>query len=258
MGYGSKPDGGYNEASRAFKADPSIENYVRLRRERPEDEIEIKVHGGIDQLFFMEPELKRYGIDARDVASVLDANPDAISSMSLFLLEEMIAARKLKRAGDTHTIRRGRALPTKLIDWLINCALDSLSWNDQLEIPRDLIVLIRERLGGPNSEYEEGSRTHERKSSAAMFAGQLVAMGRKPSIRQLARAMSVAPSTVKRWFGPGELEREIEIYRHWFDEDGKFITDTTALRTNERAQHPSLVAEPEREKRRPRSPRKPA
>jgi DNA-binding transcriptional regulator YhcF (GntR family) len=155
---------------------------------------------------------------------------------------------------------RSRPTPTKLIDWIINCALDGLSWNDHLEIPRDLIVLIRERLGGPKSEYEEGSRTHELKSSAAMHAGQLVAMGRKPSIRALARAMRVAPSTVQRWFKPGELEREIEVYRHWFDKDGEFITiiDMKALRSKERAQHPSVVAEPQREKRRRRSPRKSA
>lgn len=71
--YGSGPDGKFNELSKAYKNNPTIENYLRLRKENPGAEIEIAVTGGIDQLFFMEPELERFGIEAQQMANVLAA-----------------------------------------------------------------------------------------------------------------------------------------------------------------------------------------
>lgn len=115
--FGSDEKGGFNEVSRAYKLDPSIEHYVKLRRENPEAEIEVKIVGGIDQLFYLEPELRRYGIDPELVASALDANEQAISELSLHIMEKMIEARKSASGGKTHLVSRGLAIPDKLIDW---------------------------------------------------------------------------------------------------------------------------------------------
>ena len=40
--FGSSEAGGFNEITKKYKADPSIENYVRLRRGDPEAEIEVR------------------------------------------------------------------------------------------------------------------------------------------------------------------------------------------------------------------------
>lgn len=224
MQYGSGDErGGFSALSRVYKDEPSIENYVKLRRANPDGEIEVAVVGGIDQLYYMEPELRKFGIDPYLVASIFDADQAAIGELSLQLMEKMIEAHKLTEAGETHLVRRGLAIPDKLINWLICCALDALSWNDDLEIPRDLIVLIRERLGGANSEYERGSRAHENKMNAAIIAGQLKAKGITPTLKILGDAIGVAPSTVKRWFADGEFERETELWGNLFDEHGNLL-----------------------------------
>jgi hypothetical protein len=220
MSYGSKPTGGYNDASKNYKNNPTIENYIRLRAEQPDAEIEVAVHGGIDQLFFMEPILKGHGINPASMAAVLDADPDAISELSLFFMKAIVVSRAKRKAGETHTSRRGVTIPDKLIDWFITTALDAMSWTDDLEINRDLIVLIRERLGGALPEYEKAAQVHQKKQNASIIAGQLAARGITPSLRMIAGFMDVAPSTVKRWFGPGELEHETERYKQWFDEEG--------------------------------------
>ena len=72
----------------------------------------------------MELELARFGISADEFASVFDANPEAISKFSLFFLEKIIEARELKKTGETHLARRGLAVPEKLIDWFVTCALE--------------------------------------------------------------------------------------------------------------------------------------
>ena len=221
-GFGTDEDG-FNELSKEYKRAPSIENYVKLRRENPDAEIEIAVLGGIEPLFYMESELRRYGIDPQLIASVMDADPAAISEISLQLMEKIIEARKLAKTGKTHLVRRGLAIPEKLIDWIINCSLDAVSWNDDLFIPRDLIVLIRERLGGSNPEYNQASRAHEHKMNAALVGGQLKARGIIPTFRMLGEAFGVAPSTVKRWFAPGEFERETDRWSRLFDANGEPI-----------------------------------
>jgi len=220
-GYGSDENGGYNALSKAYKKNPSIEQYVQLRRNKPNAEIEISVIGGMDQLFFLEAELRKYGFDPSRVASVMDADQEAISELSLQLMEKLIEAKALSKKGKSHLARRGLAVPDKLINWLITCMLDSLSWNDHLHIPRDLIVLIRERLGGSNPEYEKTSNAHQMRWAALTIGGQLQARGINPSFRMLAGILNVAPSTVKRWFPNGEFTVEVERVSHWFDENGK-------------------------------------
>ena len=122
--------------------------------------------------------------------------------------------------GETHLIRRGLAIPEKLLDGVICCSLDALSWNDDLMIPRDLIVLIRERLGGSNLHYEKEGAIRQNKQNAGLIAGQLMARGVVPTFKIIGQALGVAPSTVKRWFGPGEFEQARDVYAKWFDKDG--------------------------------------
>ena len=117
------------------KADPSIENYVRLRRGDPEAEIEIGIVGGFELMFYMREELAQYGIDPELLGGILDADQDAISEMALRLMEKLIEAQAIAADGETHLIRRGLAIPEKLIDWIICCSLDGLSWNDDLYDP---------------------------------------------------------------------------------------------------------------------------
>jgi len=219
-GFGSSAQG-FNKFSKAYKEKPSLENYVKLRRKNPKVEIEVSVIGGMDPLFAMEPELRRYGFDPLLVASIMDADPEAINEISLQLMERIIEARKLSKTGKTHLVRRGLAVPDKLINWIITCSLDAMSWNDQLHIPRDLIVLIRERLGGSTPEYQKASRAHQNKMNAAMVGEQLRAQGVTPTFKLLGDVFGVEASTVKRWFEPGEYQRETDHWSHFFDKTGK-------------------------------------
>jgi hypothetical protein len=218
--FGSSEAGGFNEITKKYKADPSIENYVRLRRGDPEAEIEVRTVGSFESMFYMREELARYDIDPELLGGILDADQDAICEMALRLMEKIIEARAIAADGETHLIRRGLAIPEKLIDWIISCSLDALCWNDDLMFPRDLIVLVRERLGGSNLHYEKEGEIRQNKQNAGLIAGQLMARGVNPTFKIIGEALGVAPSTVKRWFGPGEFEQARDVYAKWFDEDG--------------------------------------
>lgn len=221
MGFGSDKAGGFNVESRTYKRNPSIELYVKLRRESPDAEIEVAVVGGLDQLMYMETELDRYGFDPIMVAGALDADPEAISELSLQIMEKMIQANSLTADGHTHLIGRNLAVPDKLINWLITMMLDALSWNDDLRIPRDLIVLIRERLGGSDTEYERSFQSNTQRRRAVDIAAGIMAKGGTVTVRLVARAMGVAPSTVLRWFPEGDFLDQVKHRSKWYDAGGR-------------------------------------
>lgn len=230
--FGSDPTGSFNTPTKTYKAAPTLETYLSLRRADPDAEIEVAVIGGFEAMFYMRDEFERHGLDPGLLGGILDSDPQAVSETSLRLIELMIAARQREADGGTHLASRGETVPDKLIDWIICCALDSMSWNNELTLPRDLIVLIRERLGGSSPHYEQAGRVRKAKSSAAMIAGQLKAQGINPTLRMLGRVLQVAPSTVKRWFEPGELEREAEVWAAHFDKNGQLRPLTSPKRPN--------------------------
>jgi hypothetical protein len=212
---GSMTDESEKSASvtREFKANPTIENYVRLRRQNPDIQIEPAIYGGLDHAYRLEDDLKRFGIDIRLYVYTLDADEAAISELSLQLLENMILAQSLERQGETHLASRGRIIPDHLIDWLTCSMLDALSWTGSLYIPRDLIVLARSRLIPGQSDIEKAVDTWGRKNQSAMIAGQMLVRKMKPSFRSVAKILRVQPSTVKRWF---VSEQEFtDLARHW-------------------------------------------
>ncbi|RYF38158.1 MAG: hypothetical protein EOO38_25215 [Cytophagaceae bacterium] len=221
--FGSSEAGGFNEITKKYKVDPSIENYVRLRRKNPKAEIEVSMVGGFDSMFYMRDEFSRYDIDPELLGGILDSDEDSISEVALRLLEKIVEARTIAAGGETHLIRRGLGIPDKLIDWIICCALDALSWTDELTIPRDLIVLVRERLGGSNLQYEREGQIRQSKQNAGLIAGQLMARGINPTFKIIGKTLGVAPSTVKRWFGPGEFEKARDSWASLCDKDGKLL-----------------------------------
>ena len=221
MGSGIDSSGGSNEQTAEYKNNPSLENYLRLRRENPEAEIEVAIVGGLDPLIFMVDELRRHGLDPELVAGVMDADENAISDLSLQLIEKITNAKELERSGETHLGRRGLVIPDKLVNWLICVMLEAQSWNGTLRLSRDLIVLIRERLRGSSFDYERAMSADNRRTKAVLMAGQLKAQGKTTTRRMIAEHFGVAPSTVTRWFEDADFESEVDRVSQFFDSKGE-------------------------------------
>lgn len=194
---------GFNKITKQYKASPTIENYVRLRRQCPDAEIEIATTGGIEFLFVQEKELLSYGINPRTVTGVLDADLDAQAELSLKLLELLIERQEKEKSGATHIVGRNQAISDTLVNYLIAASLDALCWNDELELSRELIVLIKHQLGSFSSNYESGLDKREKRTQAQWIAAQIIAKGKIPTYRQIGRVLGVQASTVMRWFPDG-------------------------------------------------------
>ena len=205
--------------SKAYKADPSIELYVEMRREYPKMLIEVATSASMDWLLVNGDLLESYGIHPRIVAGCLDANPEDIEELSLLLMENFILRRKFEAEGKTHVQSREEIITDGLANYLISMMLDALDWNDDLDIPRDLIVLIKHQFNADISAEKRKFEVHEKRTHALWNAAHSRASGRSCSMRDVAKFMNVSPSTVARWFPNGEFEEEVEKLKRMFESD---------------------------------------
>ena len=227
----------FNKLSKTFKDDPSIENYVRLRRMHPKKIVEIAISGALEWLCDNEDVLTAVKIPPDLVAGALDADQESISELSLLLLERIIERNAAEKAGDTHLVSRGKAVSDALVNYLINMMLDALEWNDEMILHRDLIVLIRHQTGGGVCEWNEEVRLRELRQRAKICAIKMACEGSRPSYRAIGKMLGVNATTVLRWFPDGAFIDEFkEIARMVHESQASATRRKKVLRAKSRAQ----------------------
>lgn len=210
--FGGEPD---PSLSRAYKDAPTIENYLKLRLENPDAEIEIAATNGLDWLFANEKLLVENGIEPRLFAKSLDANSDAISKLSLLLLEKLIHRSRMEGGGETHIISRGKGISDSFVNYICAVMLDALSWNDDLYIPRDLILLLRHQLLGSEEPAQlKLLKSHQLEHQIGMIGAQFLERGKTPSTRDIATVLGVNASTISRIFPGAAL---LDESQKWLD-----------------------------------------
>lgn len=211
--------GSFSDLSKVYKANPTPEHYLGLRRGNPGKLVEIATSWSMEWLFTNQDRLEEIGIRPIDVVGALDADEASASRVSLRLLELIVERRAREAAGETHLVGRGEAISDSLVNYLIAMMLDALDWNDQMVISRDLIVLIKHQLGAEVSIEAKSQEVEHRRKTATWGAARLRVQGEPGSIRQVASMMGVSPSTVMRWFGEDSFEEEVESVRKILESD---------------------------------------
>ena len=212
--------GAFSSPTEAYKKNPSIENYVRVRRANPSANIEVKSVGGPERLGVMLPELQKLGLSPFLISFAFQGGIAEVSELSLQLLERMIDAKSRRKAGEKALARRDLAVPDRLINSLIVGMLEEFASTDGPQIPNDLFVLIREMLGSTGPLYQRAEKAREGHSEAILLGGQLMARGETPTLRGVGRLLGVAATTVKRWFPKGDFLVEAKKASRAFDERG--------------------------------------
>ena len=202
----------FNESTYKYKANPTIEAYVSMRRTQPDTLIEISNTNGLDFLLEDEKPFRDIGIEPAAFASALDANPESQSEISLVLLERLIDRKRIAKGGQAHAISRKISISDVTVNYLIGCLLDALSWTDNLLISRELIVLIKHQLGVDDSDIRSELSRAANISRAKFAAAALIDKEEKVTLRKVAKLIGVQPSTVMRWFPDNDLELQGRIY----------------------------------------------
>jgi Fic family protein len=79
-----------------------------------------------------------------------------------------------------------------------------------------LVLLVREQLGGANTEIYKSATKSDGKRRAVFLGMQLRRRGEQPTIRKIAAIMDVQPSTISRWFSDGDYLEQVEKFEKLF------------------------------------------
>jgi hypothetical protein len=183
-----------------YEKDPTIANYLQIRRDFPETEIEVGYFGGgIDAPFELEEKFAGHGIDPMLLLGASVADEPDIDALCLQVLELLVMRGKLPKEGPGFIEKRRKAISDATINYLIVEILEAID-RYAGSIPGSLVVLIREQLCGSNPDLHQQYLARERFQNAAYSAGQLFQQtGEQISVRDLAAAAGVSRGTAARW-----------------------------------------------------------
>jgi hypothetical protein len=196
---------------------PTVANYLRIRDEFPEAEIQVRYFGGIEALFALEKEFASQGIDPMLIAGVLDAKEPGIDALCLRLLELLVSKDKLPKEGPGFIEKRRKAISDTTINYLIIEILEAVErCGRSIHIPASLVVLIREQLCGSNPDLHQQYLSRERLRNAAFSAGLHFQQTGKPiSVRKLAATAGVSRGTAERWRAHKDFQSSFEHGRRY-------------------------------------------
>lgn len=205
-----------------YRQKPTIENYLRVRRQFPEIEILIDEFGGIDPLFVLGKEFQDQGIDPQLIAECLDAYEPSIDALCLRLMERIIEREKISKNEPGHIEKRRAAIADAMVNYLIVTILESFDWNERrVRIPASLVVLIRHQLTGTKPDLHTSYLAKERLHNLAIMIAQELKPNEKLSINKLASLASIPRSTAARWLKDKEFKGWLDTARIWVA-DGLF------------------------------------
>ncbi len=161
-------------------------------------------------IFANEKTLIKWGIGPMALLLAMDGDQQAISDVSLRLIQLLEEREKLGDGPETHIVGRGKAIGLDLVNTVVATLLKSALSHNGGQFPRDFAALLYFYVSPSKQQIEKEIASRIGRESAIYLAVKLKEAGLTPSIRKIAKHLGVAPSTVSRWFPDGDFEKEIE------------------------------------------------
>ena len=202
---------GFKQLVLRYEKEPTIANYLQIRRDFPETEIEVGYFGGgIDAPFELEEKFAGHGIDPMLLLGASLADEPDIDALCLQVLELLVTRGKLPKEGPGFIEKRRKAISDATINYLIVEILEATQRYTR-SIPASLVVLIREQLCGSNPDLHQQYLAGVRFRNAASIAEQhLQQTGERISVRKLAAAAGVSRGTASRWLANKHFQRLVD------------------------------------------------
>jgi hypothetical protein len=196
-----------------FYEDPSAENYLAIRRLVSRYDIVASHFSVVDWPDTLG--LEGSGLDPSLLSAALSGDEHIMDDLCIKLLEGLIERKQLAANGETHLASRSEAISDALINHLIVSMLEVLQEYD-LAPRQSLILLVRDRLGGPQTAIMKNAGKRAGRQRALWLAFQMRRKGEQPTIRAIAKKMDVEPSTISRWFEGENFGERVEIFANQF------------------------------------------
>ena len=186
----------------AYRENPSLATYVRLRRRYPNHRIDFYEGFSVDGLEWVSgrEEFDKFDIPAETAYAAVTGECAAISELCLRVMELLVEREHFRKTGKTHAVSRGDVVSDVFVNTLISYMLAGLAFSRHFHVNPDLMMLISHQLA-------DGATRLKKKRTKVLdwleimdVAYDLRRKGIEPSYRAIAKVMGVAPTTVLRSF----------------------------------------------------------
>ena len=200
----------------AYRENPSLAAYVRLRRCCPNHQIDFYEGFSVDGLEWVSgrEEFDRFDIPAETAYAAVTGECAAISELCLRVMELLVERDDFKKTGKTHAVSRGEVISDVFVNTLISYMLAGLAFSQHFHVNPDLMMLTSHQLSDGATRLKK-KRTKVLNWLEIMdVACDLQKKGIEPTYRAIAKVMGVAPTTVMRSF-PSSLLDPVKAGRVW-------------------------------------------
>jgi hypothetical protein len=204
----------FTQAVVRYRRDPTIENYLFIRRKFPDVEISVDQFEGTEELFSLDRTFKTQGIDTNLISAAMDGDEPSVDRLCLHLLELLATKRSLPKTGPQHIARRRMAVSEASVNYLVSMMLEVYSTpREPFRIPGSLVVLARQQLISVRTDLHAEYRSRVRLEKVALQAGKNLKPGETLSIDKLHALTGVPRSTAARYLANGEFKLMVEHVR---------------------------------------------
>ncbi len=207
----------FKKLAGSYQNEPSLENYLELRRQFPQVEIEVALFDGEHTINALAQDLKKHGVHPGPEGSLcfaVEGYEPAIDALSLQIIEALVTKQKIPATGPGTIELRRNAISDALANYLIIIMLEGMETKKtELLIPCSLVTLLRHQLCGTNPDVLKYLLAKQRRQNAAWIAAKRFQGDRNISVRKLAAAVGTSRSTAARWLADPEFRHSIEANR---------------------------------------------
>ena len=124
LGWEDERRASFMKAVVAYRREPSIEHYLRVRREFPEVEIQVALFGELAIVSDLKDLFEEQGIELHLIAEAMDGTGPSIDALSLRLMQ-LLTEGKHQKSGPGHIEKRRGAVTDTMMNYLIAVMLES-------------------------------------------------------------------------------------------------------------------------------------
>lgn len=196
----------HTEASMHFKADPTLENYLRLRDESEQVGIDVRYWDSLGLFFQHQEKLKTYGFLDEAVEVFFERRREKIPALCLAIARAILSR---EEASDKSAYEDG-ILEQSTVDWLINAMLDLLTTEPALPVPPELHVLIKHSMKAEMPKALRAVYSESRDMFIVEAKARSIAVGHELTDEELGHRFGVNKATVSR-----TLKRKAKVLEHF-------------------------------------------
>ena len=205
----------FKKAVVEHRQNPTIVNYLFLRRQFPEVQVESPLFEEADEFRGYAEIYNKHGIDPLLAIMAIDGDESSIDGLCLHVMDCLVRRDKILVGEPGYIQKRREMISDSEVNYLIALIFDA--FNDRkIRMPASFIVLLRHQLSVSAPDIRKEFLSKRKRQNAVQVIAQLLQPNESLSVRKLSFLAGIPRSTAARWLANNEFKAALKAWRAYF------------------------------------------